>query len=343
MYSFKNDYSEGAHPRILEALSQMNFHQHDGYGLDEFCEVAKTTIKRRCNCLDADVHFMVGGTQANLTVISAALRPYEAVIACDSGHINVHETGSIESCGHKVCTAKHIDGKLTPQLIKEVLDGHMDEHMVKPAMVYISNSTEIGTIYSKSELIAIQQICHDNHLLLFLDGARLGSALASKENDVSLEDIAQLCDVFYIGGTKNGALFGEAVVITNEKLKTCFRYSMKQKGGLLAKGFLLGVQFEQLLKDDLFFELAAHANECAQRLRIAFVECGYELYGTSPTNQLFPILPNTLLDKIATKYAYQIQEIIDKEKTCVRFVTSWNTPVSIINEFIDDLMYWTKK
>lgn len=343
MYSFKNDYSESAHPRILEALARINSLQFDGYGQDEICEKAKLSIKKHCHCLDADVHFMVGGTQANLTVISAALRPYEAVIACDSGHINVHETGSIESTGHKVLTAQNADGKLTPELIRQVLDQHNDEHMVKPAMVYLSNSTEIGTIYSKQELIEIHDLCQEHNLLLFLDGARLGSALACKDNDLTLADIASLCDVFYIGGTKNGALFGEAVIISNEHLKTCFRYSMKQKGGLLAKGFLLGLQFEELFKDDLFFELARHANECAQRLHEAFEKHGFAFYGTSSTNQVFPILPNSMLSKIANKYAYQIQEVIDQEQTCVRFVTSWNTPNLIIDEFSEDLELWVNQ
>lgn len=336
MYSFRNDYSEGAHPLILNAMNDENLNQKIGYGLDEVCEQAKAMIREQCHAPNADVHFLVGGTQANLTVISAALRPYEAVIACESGHINVHETGSIEACGHKVCTAYAKDGKLTADMIRKIVAFHTDEHMVKPKMAYISNATELGTIYYKEELIELHQVCKELGLILFMDGARLGSALMAEGNDLSLADIAEYCDVFYIGGTKNGALFGEAVVICNDELKKEFRYNIKQRGGMLAKGFLLGIQFKTLFENDLFFDLAKQANKCAQRMVHVMKDAGIPFYADSPTNQLFPILPNTLADRISDKYAFQIQEKIDDDHTAVRFVTSWACTDEIIDEFIKD-------
>ena len=339
MYSFRNDYSEGAHPSILKAMNDENLNQKIGYGMDEICEQARALIRKECDAQQADVHFLVGGTQANLTVIAAALRPYEAVIACESGHINVHETGSIEACGHKVCTAYAKDGKLTPAMIQKIVDFHADEHMVKPKMVYISNATELGTIYYKEELTALHQICKELDLYLFMDGARLGSALTAEGNDLTLADIARLCDVFYIGGTKNGALFGEAVVINHEQIKKEFRYNIKQRGGMLAKGFLLGLQFKTLFENDLFYSLAKQANECAQRM---VKDAGFEFYADSPTNQLFPILPNSLADKISEKYAFQVQEKINDETTALRFVTSWACPNHVIDEFINDFKSYTK-
>ena len=337
MYSFRNDYSEGAHASILKAMNDENLIQQVGYGLDDVCEEARRLIRKQCSAFDADVHFLVGGTQANLTVIASILRPYEAVIACESGHINVHETGSIEACGHKVCTAYAKDGKLTEEMIRNIVDAHTDEHMVKPKMVYISNATELGTIYYKEELEALHQVCRALELYLFMDGARLGSALMADDNDLTLKEIAQLCDVFYIGGTKNGALFGEAVVIVNEALKKEFRYNIKQRGGMLAKGFLLGLQFKTLFENDLFFSLAKHANHCAQRMAQAFKDEGIEFYTNSSTNQLFPILPHQVANQLSEKYAFQVQEKIDEEHTAYRFVTSWACPPHIIDEFIEDL------
>lgn len=342
MYSFRNDYSEGAHPSILKAMNDENLNQKIGYGMDDICEQARALIRKECDAQQADVHFLVGGTQANLTVIAAALRPYEAVIACESGHINVHETGSIEACGHKVCTAYAKDGKLTPAMIQKIVDFHADEHMVKPKMVYISNATELGTIYYKEELTALHQICKELDLYLFMDGARLGSALTAEGNDLTLADIARLCDVFYIGGTKNGALFGEAVVINHEQIKKEFRYNIKQRGGMLAKGFLLGLQFKTLFENDLFYSLAKQANECAQRMVKVIKDAGFEFYADSPTNQLFPILPNSLADKISEKYAFQVQEKINDETTALRFVTSWACPNHVIDEFINDFKSYTK-
>lgn len=325
-YSFKNDYSEGAHPNILAALGKTNMEQTGGYGTDTYCTQAAELIKEKMNAADADVHFITGGTQANLTVISTALKPYESVIAAETGHINVHEAGSIEATGHKVCIAPGSDGKISPEGVAEVLSKHTDEHMVKPAMVYISNSTEIGSIYTKKELQELSEFCTEKKLLLFLDGARLGSALTSHKNDLTLEDIAKLTDAFYIGGTKNGALLGEAIVITNDTLKENFRYSIKQKGGLLAKGRLLGIQFQELFSNNLFFELASHANIIAQKMVEGLKKQGYNFLTEPVSNQIFPILPNDHIKKLEEHFGFYVWKKIDEEKSAIRLVTSWATP-----------------
>jgi len=337
MYSFRNDYSEGAHERILNALIKTNYEQTEGYGTDYYTENAKALLKKKMSKEDVDIHLLVGGTQANLTAISAFLRPHQAAIGADTSHINCHETGAIEATGHKVITTKTDDGKLTSELIQKVLDSHESEHMVQPKLVYISDSTELGTIYTKSELVDLHRCCKENNLLLFLDGARLGAALVSEENDMTLEDIANLTDAFYIGGTKNGALFGEALVICNNALKEDFRYYIKQKGGLLAKGRLLGIQFEELFKDDLYFELAKYANEMAILLKNALREKGYNFLTDSSTNQQFPILPNDVVKKISEKYSFNIERIIDENNTAIRLVTSWATKKEYVLEFIEDL------
>lgn len=254
MYSFKNDYSEGAHPRILETLIKTNLEQSEGYGKDVYCEEAKKLIQNKLNNRDLDVHFISGGTQTNLIAISAFLRPYEGVISANTGHIYVNEAGSVEATGHKVIPVNVEDGKLRRDDILLVLSKFNNEHVVKPKLVYISNSTEIGTVYTKSELEELSKVCRENDLLLFMDGARLGSALSCIENDLTLEDISKLTDVFYIGGTKNGALLGEALVICNKDLQEDFRYNLKQRGAMLAKGRLLGIQFIELFKDDLFLK-----------------------------------------------------------------------------------------
>ena len=325
MYSFNNDYSEGAHPKILEAMINTNLTQNTGYGLDVHCLRAAELIRQEIRRDDADVHFITGGTQTNLITIGTALRPWQAVIATDKGHVNVHETGAIEATGHKVLAMPSPDGKLTPALIRKALDCHTDEHMVQPKMVYISNSTEIGTQYTKAELEAIHHICRQKDLYLFLDGARLGSALTSHSNDLTLEDIARLTDVFYIGGTKNGALFGEALVICHPDLKPDFRYMVKQRGAMMAKGWLLGIQFEELFQDNLFYDLAAHANEMASILRKGIEACGYSFYSASATNQLFPILPDPILKKLEEDFLFSVQEKIDDGHTAIRLVTSWAT------------------
>ncbi len=337
MYSFRNDYSEGAHSRILNALIETNFEQTEGYGTDGHTQKAIEILKQRINCETADIHLLVGGTQVNLTAISGFLRPHQAAIGADTSHINCHETGAIEATGHKVLTMKTSDGKLTPDLIQKVLNGHGDEHMVQPKLVYISDSTELGTLYTKSELTELHNYCKKNKLLLYLDGARLGSALESEKNDLTLEDIAKLVDAFYIGGTKNGALFGEALVICNDELKEDFRYYIKQKGGLLAKGRMLGIQFEELFKDNLYFELAKHANKMAILLKNALKGKGYEFLCDSSTNQQFPILPNSIMEKLSEKYAFNIERVIDETNTAIRLVTSWATKEEAVLEFIEDL------
>ena len=336
MYSFRNDYSEGAHPKVLEALTETNLTQTVGYGLDPFCEEAAITIRRLCNAPEADVHFLVGGTQVNLITIAAHLRPYEAAIAAHTGHINVHETGAIEAAGHKVCTTCSPDGKLTPELVESVLRAHSTEHMVSPRLVYISDTTEIGTVYTKAELTALRRCCDDYGLFLYLDGARLGSALTAEGNDLTLPDLAALTDAFTIGGTKNGALFGEALILA--KPHQHFRWYMKQRGGVLAKGRLLGIQFQALLSDGLYFDLARHANALALRLRDGMAALEIPFPVPSPSNQQFPVLPNGVIAALEAKgYQFETDHPVDEAHTCVRFVTSWATPESAVEELLRDL------
>lgn len=337
MISFKNDYSEGCITEIMDLMQNTNMMQSVGYGEDEFCEKAKKILHYQLKNEQCDIHFLAGGTQANLTIISAMLRPYEAVIAVKSSHINVHETGAIEATGHKVIIASGKSGKLTVDGIREAYHIHEDEHMVKPAMVYISNATEIGTIYTKNDLRALRAVCDELGLYLFMDGARLGSALASVDSDLKMKDLCVLCDVFYIGGTKNGALFGEAVVIVNDTLKTNFRYMIKQRGGMLAKGRLLGIQFVGLFETKQFLKIAKHANEMALRLQDAFQELGYLLYIKTSTNQIFPIMPNTVIEELSKKYQFQKWEEMDENNTAMRFVTSWATKDEDVEMFIKDL------
>ena len=338
MYSFRNDYSEGAHPKVLQALTDTNLVQTCGYGLDPICEEARDLIRSLCDAPEADVHFLTGGTQTNLTVIASLLQPYEAVIAAHTGHVNCHETGAIEATGHKVCTAYSPDGKVTPAMVESVLAIHADggEHMVSPRLVYISDTTEIGTVYTKAELIALRHCCDEHGLLLFLDGARLGSALTSPENDLTLPELAALTDVFTIGGTKNGTLFGEAIVMT----VPCehFRWHMKQRGGMLAKGRLLGVQFLAILKDNLYFDIARHANEMAFRLRDGFLALGYQFPVSSPSNQQFPVMKVRTAEKLAAMgFEFQVERPIDSETTMYRFVTSWATPESAVDDLLNAL------
>jgi threonine aldolase len=337
MYSFKNDYSEGAHPKILNALIESNLEQTDGYGEDIYTLRAIELLKEKIQLSNVDIHLLTGGTQTNLVAISAFLRPHEAAIAANTGHIFTHETGSIEATGHKVISIEVSDGKLNPALIKEALDYHTDEHMVKPKLVYISNSTEIGSIYSKVELEDISSFCKENKLILFMDGARLGSALCSNKNDLQLSDLGRLTDAFYIGGTKNGALLGEALVICKESLKEDFRFHMKQKGALLAKGKVLGIQFLELFKDDLYFELATHANKMASLISKEIALMGYKFFSESSTNQIFPILPNSIIEKLQEKYSFYIWSKIDDNNSSIRLVTSWTTIEDAALAFIEDL------
>ncbi|MDF2942467.1 MAG: aromatic amino acid beta-eliminating lyase/threonine aldolase [Herbinix sp.] len=340
MISFMNDYSEGAHPRVMELLMKSNLEQNIGYGEDVHCERAKKYIKQQLQREDVDIHFIPGGTQTNLLVISSFLRPHQCVIAAHTGHVNVHETGAIEATGHKVVTMPAIDGKLTPAAIIEALESHSGEHMVLPKMVYISDTTELGTIYTKAELTALHKLCKEKGLLLFLDGARLGSALTCKTNDLSLEDIAKLVDVFYIGGTKNGALLGEALVICKEELKEDFRYMIKQRGAMMAKGFVLGIQFEALFEDNLYYELGRHANQTAEKIAEVLQKCGYAFYAPTCSNQLFPILPNEVLEQLSKNFIFMEQAKVDEKHSAIRLVTSWATTdenVDALCEFLQNI------
>ena len=301
MYSFKCDYSEGAHPRILEALVQTNMEQEEGYGLDRYSKEAIELLKEKIMNKDVDIHLLQGGTQTNLIAISAFLKSYEAAIAANTGHILVHETGAIEATGHKVISIPSSDGKINSEDIINVLNDHINEHMVRPKLVYISNPTEIGTIYKKEELKELSDTCKKNNLILYVDGARLGSALMSSTNDLSLSDLATLTDAFYIGATKNGALIGEALIISNENLKDEFRFNIKQRGGLMAKGRVLGIQFLELFRDNLYFELADHANKMAEIINNSIEECGLDVLIPSKTNQIFPIIPNNVLTNLEAK------------------------------------------
>jgi threonine aldolase len=343
MYSFKNDYSEGAHPRILNALIESNLEQVDGYGEDIYTQKAVELLKQKIGLSNIDIHLLSGGTQTNLTAISAFLRPHEAAIAASTGHILVHETGAIEATGHKVISLETADGKLNPSLIETALKTHTDEHMVKPKLVYISNTTEIGSIYNKTELQQISKFCRENNLILFMDGARLGSALSSEENDLQLSDLGVLVDAFYIGGTKNGALIGEALVICRDSLREDFRFHMKQKGALLAKGRLLGIQFLELFRDNLYFELSAHANNMANLLKAGISKEGFKFLTQSPSNQLFPILPNRLISELQRKYSFFIWEKIDEDSSAIRLVTSWATKEEAVTEFIEAMKNILKK
>ncbi|MDR2145951.1 MAG: low specificity L-threonine aldolase [Tannerella sp.] len=341
MIRFECDYAEGAHPAILESLINSNFEQTKGYGEDEHCANARRLIRQICEDETVDVHFLVGGTQANMTIIASALRPHQGVIAVDSGHINVHETGAIEATGHKIIALKGVDGKLSASQIEETVSAHWSdenhEHIVQPGMVYISNPTEKGTIYSRRELQEISLVCHECGLTLFMDGARLGYGLAAEDNDLDLPEITRLCDVFYIGGTKVGAFFGEAVVITADALKKDFRYMIKQRGGMLAKGRLLGIQFETLFTNGLYFDISRHAVRLAMKIRDAFRAKNISFYAESPTNQQFPILTKSQKDALSSKYAFELWTKIDANRSAVRFSTSWATREEDVETLIRDI------
>ncbi|MEG0766655.1 MAG: beta-eliminating lyase-related protein [Clostridia bacterium] len=341
MIRFECDYAEGAHPRILAKMAQTNGEQTPGYGEDAHCACARAQIQALCENPAADVHFLVGGTQANLTVIAAALRPWQGVIAAETGHINVHESGAIEATGHKVLTVPGVEGKVTAAQVRALCMAHWQdtshEHMVQPGMVYVSHPTEIGTLYTKAELTALSDACKACGLTLYLDGARLGYGLAADGADLTIADIARLCDVFYIGGTKVGALFGEAVVILQPTLKQDFRYLIKQRGGMLAKGRLLGIQFETLLQDGLYFEISARAVQLAMQIRHACEGKGYPFLVDSHTNQQFPILPNAEIQKLSKKYSFSIWQAMDAEHTAIRLCTSWATQAAHVEALIEDI------
>ncbi len=335
MYFFHNDYNECCHRVVMEKMLKMQSLQMQSYGMDTCCEAAAARIKSLCDNRDLSVHFLVGGTQTNLTVIAAALRPHQAVLAVESGHINVHETGAIEATGHKVVALPSADGKLTAQQIEKAaydqLCDESAEHVAQLKLVYISNSTELGTIYTLAELEAISAVCKRYGLYLFMDGARLSYALTAKDSNVTLADLARLCDVFYLGGTKCGAMFGEAVVISNSVIAADFRYLIKQRGGMLAKGWLLGLQFDALLENNLYFDIARHANKLADQLRQTITNCGYEMLVVNTTNQVFPILPNELLEQLSNDFTFSLQQIVDDSNKAVRFCTSWATTQQSVN------------
>lgn len=336
--AFQSDYMEGAHPAIIKKLTETNLLHTVGYGFDEYCEEARSLIRRACSCPNAQVQFLIGGTQTNATVLDSLLKNWQGVIAADSGHVSVHEAGAIEYTGHKVLALKGNDGKLSACQVEQfVSDFYKDgnwEHMVEPGAVYISQPTEFGTLYSKNELKELSKVCRSYKIPLYVDGARLAYALGSAENDVTLKDLAEYADIFYIGGTKCGTLFGEAVVIPEPQLIPHFFTQIKQHGALLAKGRLLGIQFAELFKNNLYFELGKSADIYAQQIETALKKAGYKLYMHSPTNQVFFIIENTKLEALSKKVLYGYMEKYDETKTVIRFCTSWATTRADVNELL---------
>ncbi|MFD2744453.1 MULTISPECIES: threonine aldolase family protein [Sphingobacterium] len=339
MYNFKNDYAEGAHPSILERLTQTNLVQQPGYGEDKYGLQAKQIIKEKLGNKWASIHFVSGGTQANLLVIASLLRPHEAVISASSGHIFTNEAGAIEAIGHKVISVPTTDGKLTTADMESTLQSYsLKPHVVKPRLVYISNTTEMGTVYSKNELRDLYAQCKANDLLLFLDGARLGHALMAPGSDLLLEDVSRFTDVFYLGATKNGGLIGEAIIFNHQAIGSEFEYIMKQKGALLAKGRLLGIQFLCLFEGDLYMKLAQHANLMASKIAQAIEAEGYSFLTRPQSNQLFPIFPMPLIDQLLEKYQFYIWQQVDQNQAVVRLITSWATPEKIVDALIQDIL-----
>ena len=341
MIRFDSDYMEGCIPEILTALQQTNSEQTPGYGLDPHCDNARALIKEACHNQDIDVHFLTGGTQTNLTVIASVLKPHQGVLCANSGHINVHETGAIEATGHRPLGLPSVDGTITASQVKEALENHYNdasyEHTIQPGMVYISFPTENGTLYSKAQLKEIYEVCQSYDIPLFVDGARMGYGLVSPDNDLTLEDFVNYTDIFYIGGTKVGALFGEAVVIANDKYKKDFRYHIKQRGGMLAKGRLLGIQFEELFKDNRYLEISKHAIHCAKRITDALEEKGYTFVYPPQTNQLFPILDNAKIEELRKDFSFLTWEKVDDDHTAVRLVTSFMTSEENVDLLISKL------
>lgn len=342
MIRFNNDYNHGAHPSILEALTATNDISYGGYGMDPLCEKATEEIKKYLDCPEASIHYLIGGTQANFTVIAAALRPYQSVIAADTGHIHVHETGAVENTGHKIQALPSKDGKITAEQIAEQAELYstsgIKEHITQPKFVYLSYPTEYGTLYSLSELEAIHTVCKKYGLYLFIDGARLGYGLGAPASDVTIQDIARLTDAFYIGGTKCGTLFGEAVVITNPVLNVDFRSYIKQNGAMLAKGWLLGLQFYTLFKDGLYFEITKNAVKYALQIKEAFAAKGIPSFIDSPTNQQFVVVENSIMNKLAEKYVFEYDHKVDDTHNCIRFCTSWSTKEEEIEALIADIL-----
>lgn len=337
MYSFTCDYSEGAHPRIMKALSEISYEQNGSYGIDKHCSNASKFLKKELGRDDVDIHFMPMGTISNVVTIASALRPFEAVLTAKTGHIEVHETGAIEATGHKIISLSETDGKLLPEVIEECVTTFEDEHTSIRKMVYISFPTESGTLYSLKELKALRELCDKHHMYLYIDGARMGAGLMAVGNDVTLKDLAQLADAFYIGATKNGALFGEAIVLVNDKLKPNFRFMIKRLGAMTAKGFVIGVQFEELFRDGLYFELAEHANKMAQNLAKGIKSLGNDFLCDSTTNQIFPIFSNNIIEELQKDYDFHIWKPIDKAYSAVRFVCSWATAPKEVDNFLEVL------
>ncbi len=333
MLYFRNDYSEGAHPQVMEALMRTNMEKTPGYGMDEHCANAIEMIRDLCKAPQAAVHFMSGGTQVNKTAIGAFLRPYESVIGVDAAHIYAHECASIEHNGHQIITCRSADGKLRPEMVESVVKTHCYEHTPIPRLVYISNTTEWGTVYSAAELRALSAMCHKHGLLLYCDGARLAAAMAA--GDTTYTDYALTCDAFTIGGTKNGLLFGEALVLMNPELDRYFRNSMKQQGSILAKGRLFGVQYETILSNGLYMELAQHAYRLMTKLADGLKDQGYTFYVESPSNQIFPVLSKDKVEALKKSCAFEIIEEVDEDHDCIRFVTSWATT----EEDVDSLLF----
>lgn len=340
-WRFECDYTEGAHPEVMRRLLETNLEQTTGYGEDAYCIQAQEKIRAACLCPNAQVHFLVGGTQANVTVIRAALRPYQGVLSADTGHIHVHETGAVEASGHKVLALPGQNGKITAGQIREACQAHWTdssrEHMVQPGMVYLSHPTEIGTLYTRQELEEIREVCREWNLYLFLDGARLGYGLAAEENDLELPDLARLCDVFYIGGTKVGALFGEAVVVVHPALQENFRYVEKQQGAMLAKGRLLGIQFDTLFTEDLYLRMGRHGIQMAYRLRDGMKQLGIPFYCESSTNQQFVILTRKEVELLEETYSFSPWKSVEEGRLAVRFCTSWATREEAVAQLLSDL------
>ena len=341
MIRFDCDYSEGCIPKILERLRDTNFEQNPGYSMDPHCERARRLIREFCDAPKADVHFLVGGTQTNMTLIAAALRPHQGVLAASTGHVNVHESGAIEATGHKVLPLPSLDGKVTADQVREALDAHFHdphaEHTVQPRLLYISQPTENGTIYSLKELTVLSAVCREYGVWFYNDGARLGYALAAPENDATAADLARLADAFYIGGTKVGALFGEALVLTAPGLKQDFRYLLKQRGGMLAKGRLLGIQFECLMEDGEYLAISRHAVEQARRMKASFLQKGWPLLYDSPTNQQFPIIDRHTMELLGEKYSFDIWADLGDGRTAVRFCASWATKPEDVDALLSDI------
>lgn len=341
MIYMDNDYTHGAHPKIFERLIATNHEATTGYGTDQFTENAIQMIKDAIGREDIAVHLLTGGTQTNIVAIASSLRPYQGVVTADTGHINNLEAGAIEAIGHRMLTIPSNDGKIKAEEVLELVNAYRDNksnfHKVQPGMVYISNPTETGTIYSKKELKALREVCDDSGMVLFMDGARLGYGLVAETNDLTLKDFTELCDLYYFGGTKVGAMFGEALIIRNEELKFGVKTVIKQKGGLLAKGHALGVQFEVLFEDDLYLDLSNHAVRQAMRLKQAFIENGIELQYEAYTNQLFPIFHHKQLTKLEKTYVFLNQEAVGDDHRVVRICTSWATDSAIIDQLIEDI------